>query len=62
MSVSNLGESVYYIKDNSTVYKNILNKYSVRPMINITNNVSITGMGTLNNPYVVGDVLNENDN
>lgn len=62
MSVSNLGESVYYIKDNSTVYKDILNKYSVRPMINITNNISITGMGTLNNPYVVGDVLNENDN
>lgn len=62
MSTSSLGEVIYYIKDNSTIYKDIKETYSIRPMLSIKNNISISGMGTLDSPYLLGDVLNEENN
>lgn len=62
MSTSYLGEVNYYIKNNSTVYKDILNEYKVRPMLSLKNDINVTGIGTLTSPYIIGDVVNESNN
>lgn len=51
---SRLGETVFEIKNNGVTYKNITSKeYGIRPMVNIKNNLKITGLGTIDNPYMI---------
>lgn len=63
MSISNLEETMYIIKNNGIVYEESdLKEYGIRPVLAIKNNLKLTGIGTKNNPYIVGDVINEENN
>lgn len=65
LSVSSFNEFVYSVKDNGLIYRESIDEnslYQIRPMISIKNNVGITGLGTSDRPYIIGDVLNEENN
>lgn len=62
MSVNSLGENVYLLKENSTIYHgNINEEYNIRPIITMQNDLNITGNGTKNNPYKIEEVIDEKD-
>lgn len=50
---------LYNIKTNGKTYQNTFGTYNIRPVINIKNNLNITGSGTINNPYIIEGEAND---
>ena len=56
MSTPRLLETMYVIKNNGIIYEeNNLKDFGVRPVFKIKNDLKITGDGTKNSPYIVGE-------
>lgn len=56
MSTPRLLETMYVIKNNGIIYEeNNLKNFGVRPVFKINNDLKITGDGTKNSPYIVGE-------
>lgn len=44
---------LYNIKNNGTTSKEVFGTYNIRPVINIKNDLNISGSGTINDPYTI---------
>lgn len=49
-----------YISKNNKIYETLVNeKAYVRPILYLKKNISVTGLGTLDSPYELGEIINE---